>query len=284
VLPFPLRLRTEAASELELTRAHAEVVGPPATTIHWDTFGRAAYPADLLREAAEDWRERARTEYHSLALFAQLATQLHVLGAPLDWAGAFVRMTADEVRHAELCARMAERLGSPEPAQIVSSELHLAPRSPSLRAHVRETVVAAFCIGETLSGRMFRRCLRAATVPLARDVVGAIVQDETFHGRFGWELGALLMRDGEAEFASERDALACALPRLFEHYRHVSCADAGEDWARGEPEARPDPNFGTLTRAGYARAFYDGMREDVVPGLAAIGLPEAEAAWQKISG
>jgi hypothetical protein len=284
VSAFPLRRRTAAADELELGRAHADVVRPRRVEIAWDAFDRSAYPSDLLLLAAEDWRERARTEYHSLAAFTQLASQLHLLGAPLDWAGAFVRMTGDEVRHAELCARMAETLGSPEPAAIAQGELHLVQRAPTLRAHVRETIVAAFCIGETLSGRMFRRCLRAATVPLARDVVRAIVDDETFHGQLGWELGALMLRDGGADFASEREELARGLFALFEHYRRVSCADPGEAWAREGPEAQPDPNFGTLTRAGYARAFYDGMREDVVPGLVAIGLPEAEEAWEKLIG
>jgi hypothetical protein len=126
---------------------------------------------------------------------------------------------------------------------------------------------------------MFRRCLRAATVPLARDVVRAIVDDETFHGRFGWEVAALLMRTDDAGIDEERAALAGELPALFAHFRHACCADPGEAWARAEPEQDWSPNFGTLTRAGYARAFYDGMREDVVPGLVAIGLPEAEAAW-----
>jgi len=35
-----------------------------------------------------------------------------------------------------------------------------------------------------------------------------------------------------------------------------------------------------LSDAGYARDFFIGMDEDVVPGLVAIGLPEAEAAWR----
>jgi hypothetical protein len=192
-------------------------------------------------------------------------------------------MIADEVRHTDLCARMSEALGTSEPASIDESQLYLRVSGPSLRAHVRQTVVAAFCIGETLSGRMFRRCLRAATVPLAIDVVKAIVDDETFHGRFGWEVGALLMRGDDRALASERDALAKALPDLFAHYRHVCCADRGEKWALSEPEADGDPNFGTLTYAGYARCFYEGMRDDVVPGLVAIGLREAEDAWKAIA-
>lgn len=300
------RLRRETpATGLDLARAHALVVKPRRGTIRWEAFDRGRYDAASLAAAAGAWRDRARQEFHSLALFTQLASQVHLIGAPLDWAGAFVRMTADEVRHTELCARMASILageGAESPParlpEIDADALHLPVRTTSLRAHVRETVVAAFCIGETLSGRMFRRCLRAATDPVARDVVRTIVDDETFHGRLGWELAALLMREDEddARAREERDGLARALPELFTHYRHICCADGGEAWARAECEEadadgdvsmgaspEPPPNFGTLTLAGYALAFYDGMREDVVPGLVAIGFPEAEDAWAMAS-
>jgi hypothetical protein len=123
-------------------------------------------------------------------------------------------------------------------------------------------------------------------VPLARDVVRTIVDDETFHGELGWELAALLLR-GEARsdlrLAAERDALARALPELFAHYRALCSAERGEAWARSGPEHDGAPNFGTLTPEGYARAFYDGMREEIVPGLVAIGLPEAESAWRSLA-
>ena len=108
-------------------------------------------------------------------------------------------MIADEVRHTEICARLAELLEPGAGVEIEETELHLPVVESSLLAHVRGTFLAAFCIGETLSGRFFRRCLRAAGVPLARDVVRAIVDDETFHGKVGWELFALLLRgDGDA--------------------------------------------------------------------------------------
>src|SRR5215472_1188815 len=168
---FSLR-RASGAPDLELTRAHELVVRPRRGKIVWERFARGDYPDALVLEAAEAWSARAVQEYHSLSLFTQLASQVHLLGAPLDWAGAFARMIADEVRHTELCARMAEALGAPA-TNIDAEELPLPVVGPSLRGHVRHAVIAAFCIGETLSGRMFRRCLRAATVPLAKQVVKA---------------------------------------------------------------------------------------------------------------
>jgi hypothetical protein len=69
---------------------------------------------------------------------------------------------------------------------------------------------------------------------------------------------------------------------MFRHYARLCCATAGPAWARRSPETDPGPNFGTLSDAGYARAFFDGLEQDVVPGLVAIGLPEAEAAYEAL--
>lgn len=268
-------LRRTSDGEFELTTQHEAIVAPRKGTIDWESFRASDFTPDELDRAAAAWQVRALQEFHSLALFTQLTSQLHLLGAPLDWSGAFARMIADEVRHTDLCLRMCDSLGRPAPPTIDETELHLG--SPhGLATQVREVVLAAFCIGETLSGRMFRRALKAATVPLARDVVGVIVTDETFHGELGWELGALLMRGLPEE---ERHATGSRLPELFKHYAGLCCALPGPTWARREPEAQAAPNFGTLSEAGYGRAFFDGMEEDVVPGLEAIGLVEARQAY-----
>ena len=271
-------LRRTSGAALALTDEHEAIARPRKGEIHWDELDASAFAAAELDEAAELWQDRAVQEMHSLALFTELTSQLHLLGAPLDWSGAFARMIADEVRHTDLCLRMCEALGRPAAPEIDAARLHLLAHA-SPRAHVRHTIVAAFCIGETISGHMFRRALKAANVPLAREVVAAIVVDETFHGELGWELGALLMRSDGAEFAAERDVLAGELAPLFRHYARLCGAARGPTWARSEPEVAAGANFGTMTRAGYARAFFDAMESDVVPGLVAIGLPEAEEAY-----
>jgi len=269
---------SSSGEALALTAEHEAIVRPRKGEIHWDEFDASAYAAADLDGAAALWATRAVQEMHSLALFTELTSQLHLLGAPLDWSGAFARMIADEVRHTDLCLRMCDALGRPAAPEIDPARLRILPPS-SPRGHVRHTIVAAFCIGETISGHMFRRALRAADVPLARDVIAAIVVDETFHGELGWELGALLMRSDGAAFDAERRLLAGDLEHLFRHYANLCCVTAGPAWARAHPEVDDGPNFGTLSDAGYARAFFDAMDADVVPGLVAIGLPEAERAY-----
>ena len=271
--------RTSGASglPLALTEQHDAIAAPRKSHIDWAAFDASAYEPAVLDRAARAWSTRALQEFHSLALFTDLAGKLQLLGAPLDWSGAFARMIADEVRHTDLCLRMCDALGRPAKPAIDENEMRLA--SPeTLRVHVRDVVVAAFCIGETISGRMFKRALRAATVPLARDVVTAIVVDETFHGELGWELGALLMRDVDE---AERALLVARLPKLFAHYARLCCASHA--WPASAPLEEPAPNFGTLTEAGYACAFFDGMEEDVVPGLVAMGLPEAKSAYESLA-
>jgi hypothetical protein len=283
---MPFSLRRTTGGELSLTREHEKIALPRRGVTDFESFRKEDYaPLDLDR-AAVAWETRAMQEFHSLALFTQISSQLHLLGAPLDWCGSFARMIEDEVRHTDLCLRMCGALGRPSSPQIIEADLHLAS-DRSLRAHVRDVVVSAFCIGETVSGVMFKRALRAATVPLARDVVAAILVDETFHGELGWELIALLMRGIVDE---ERAQLVARLPHLFAHYAKLCGAGAAvpgqgvrsPSSAKAAPQADPAPNFGTLTDAGYASAFFDAMEEDIVPGLCAVGLPEAERAHAEL--
>ncbi len=274
-------LRRLSGGTLALTREHQEIARPRVTEIAWGDFDANAYSSDQLDGAAELWSTRAVQEMSSLALFTELCGKLQAFGAPLDWSGAFARMIADEVRHTDLCMRLCEVLGRPANPEIDPRALQLLGGAPT-RATLRHMVVSLFCIGETISGRMFRQALRHTTVPLARDVVSAIVTDETFHAELGWELGALLMRNDGPAFEAERASLAAALPELFRHYARLCSATRSPSAVASDAWSDPGPNFGTLSAAGYARCFFDGMREDVVPGLVSIGLPEAQPAFAEL--
>jgi len=270
-------LRRVSGGSLALTREHDQIAAPRHGSISWTDFDARAYDPGVLASAAELWATRAEQELHSLALFTDLASQLQRLGAPLDWSGACARMIADEVRHTDLCLRMCEAVGQPRAPRIEDRRLQLLGPSAS-RSAVRQLIVAAFCIGETISGRMFRRALKVTDVPLARQVMAAIVSDETFHAELGWELCALSMREDGVDFEHERAELEAALPHLFRHYAGL-CGATSLPEPGSDREDAPRPNFGTLSAAGYARAFFDGMREDVIPGLVSIGLPAAEVAY-----
>ena len=111
---MPTILSRTAVAEgdtLGLTREHELVTLPRKGTIDWASFNRSQFDEASLENARTLWSHRAFTEFHSLTQFTQLASQLHLLGAPLDWSGAFARMVSDEVRHAELCLHMVQALG-----------------------------------------------------------------------------------------------------------------------------------------------------------------------------
>ncbi len=278
-MPFALRRTTaEADGPLALTTVHDEIAAPRKGRVDFEAFRAGDYAPRALELAAHAWSTRALQEYYSLALFTQLSSQLHVMGVPLDWCGAFARMIEDEVRHTDLCLRMCDALGRPASPVIDETELHLAS-DRTLPCHVRDVVLSAFCIGETISGTMFRRAMKAATVPLAKEVIAAILVDETFHGEAGWELLALLLRGISLD---DRAVLVRRIPALFAHYLRLCGATRGPTWARGAEETEPAPNFGTLTEAGYARAYWDSMEEDIVPALSALGLVEAVSAYEAL--
>ncbi|MFN0252745.1 MAG: ferritin-like domain-containing protein [Kofleriaceae bacterium] len=272
------RLRRTSGEPLSLTKEHV-AIAEPRRHVRWE-LDVAEYQPDALDRAGALWADRARQELISLAHVTELAGKLQALGAPLDWSGALARVIADEVRHADLCLRLCDALGRPAEPEIDPRELRLVGGAG--RSEVRNAIVAALCIGETISGRALRRTSRAANVPLARDVLAAILVDEVFHGELGWELAALLMRRDGPAFDDEKAALVSDLPELFLHYAKVCGATREPAWARGEAEVEPGPNFGELTEAGYARAYFDAMETDVVPGLVAIGLPEAELAYANV--
>jgi hypothetical protein len=278
-MPFALRRITQAGSgehdQLALTIAHDDLAAPRKGRVDFAAFRTGDYTPKALELAAHAWSTRALQEYYSLALFTQISSQLHVMGVPLDWCGAFARMIEDEVRHTDLCLRMCDALGRPASPVIDETELHLSS-DRTLPNHVRDVVLSAFCIGETISGTMFRRAMKAATVPLAKEVIAAILVDETFHGEVGWELLALLLRGISV---ADRTVLVQRIPPLFAHYRKLCGAQKSQAWARAGQDAEPTPNFGTLTDTGYARAFWDSMEEDIVPALSALGLTEAESAY-----
>ncbi len=275
---MPFALRRTTGDELALTTAHEEIAAPRKGRVDFAAFRPVDYAPESLDLAAHAWSTRALQEYYSLALFTQISSQLHLMGVPLDWCGAFARMIEDEVRHTDLCLRMCDALGRPRSPVIDETELHLSSER-TLPCHLRDVVLSAFCIGETISGTMFRRAMKAATVPLAKEVIAAILVDETFHGEVGWELLALLLRGISVD---DRAVLVQRIFPLFVHYRKLCGAAKGPAWARAGEEAEATPNFGTLTETGYARAFWDAMEEDIVPALSALGLYEAESAYQAL--
>ena len=73
----------------------------------FEAFDVARYPVTLRRAAAWQWISRAQAEHGSVHQFSAVTHALTEARAPMELLGALARLITDEVRHVEVCARIA---------------------------------------------------------------------------------------------------------------------------------------------------------------------------------
>ena len=258
----------------------------------FEAFRAQDYTPELRRAAAVQWAGRARAEYGSIHQFTQVAHALCEARAPIDLHGALARLITDEVRHAELCARMAEAI-CPDAAQRESAIFRWpVPDTPWPRPKLPadETtilgwaacaVLVACCLGETLSEPMLDALIVVTTDPVPEAVARQIGRDEHLHAAFGWEtLGWLLPRLDDRG----RDQVQARLGRALAGFQSTTaCGIPVEEVAHRSIEIVRDearPNLGTLTDLQYAMIFYATLERDIFPPLRALGL-DPDLAWRQ---
>lgn len=251
----------------------------------FDAFDARRYPQALRDEAAAHWAERARAEHGSVHQFTQVSHALCVSQAPLPVLGALARLITDEVRHVELCRRMALAC---QPSQPPQGERPVAPWEPppldapaaELEAWAARAILIACCLGETISRPMLQAIARLATDPVAEATALQILRDEQLHATFGWETLALLLpRLDDPGRASLQACLGPAL-RGFEHTTACGVPYAEVSGTTLQIQRDPaHPNLGTLTPRHYAQIFYATLEAEVFPKLRALGLDPLRA-WR----
>ena len=258
----------------------------------FEGFDPGPWPEAQRREAALQWAGRARNEHGSVQQFAQLTQVLASACVELELLGVLARMITDEVRHAELCARMAQTLWpeglSREPRVFRWPQPRppwADPASPRDRVDTEErlvwaagTILTACCLGETLSKPMLDALVVVSTEPLAEAVSRQILRDGHLHATFGFEALELLWpRLSEAGRAGLQTQLRADL-RAFE--RSV-CGEIRLEELAGSSLVieRGAPNLGVLDARQYAMIFYSCVEAEIFPKLGAIGL-DPLAAWQ----
>jgi len=128
----------------------------------------------------------ARLEAASVDAFQILAEELAAHGAPARLVRACERAAADEVRHAEVTARLARRHGA-------------RPRAPRVvRGPVRSLVEIALenavegCVRETYGALEGLHQAAMAADPEVRAAMQRIARDESRHGALSWSIGEWL--------------------------------------------------------------------------------------------
>ncbi len=260
----------------------------------WPDFARfdpAPWPAAQRRAAALQWAGRARNEHGSVQQFGQLTQVLASACVELELLGCLARMITDEVRHAELCARMAltlwpeGRRGEPRvfrwpqprpPWRDPPSPRELADPEPRL-AWAAEAILTACCLGETLSKPMLEALVVVSTEPLAEAVSRQILRDEHLHATFGFEALARLLPRLSAD---SRARLQAELARDFAGFERSVCGtiDIAEVADSEIVIARGEPNLGVLDERQYAMIFYACLESEIFPKLRELGL-DPDAAW-----
>lgn len=290
--------RESSGTERMLLPAGERLGGAHRKQVHrdpwpaFDSFDPTPWPVEQRRAAAIQWAGRARNEHGSVQQFGQLTQVLASACVELELLGVLARMITDEVRHAELCARMALALWPegvtteprvfrwPQPRppwRDPPSPRELLEPEPRLR-WAAEAILTACCLGETLSKPMLDALVVVTTEPIAEAVSRQILRDEHLHATFGFEALALLWPRLSDD---SRAALQAELAADFAGFERSVCGSITiADVAGSEIVIeRGEPNLGTLTDHQYAMIFYSSLEHDIFPRLRELGL-DPDAAWR----
>jgi hypothetical protein len=258
----------------------------------FDAFDREAYPREMRRASARQWMRRASEELGSVHEFTAVAHVLSRERAPVHLLGSLARLITDEVRHAELCGRMAASCYPEGVGETGDDFVYREPRlpwgGPPSPAEGRQAalfwacdaILTSCCIGETLSLPLFEAAATVCTDPVMDAAIRQILRDEHLHATFGWEALSVLLRGLDDEMRARLEARLAYRLGQFER----SCA-AGlrlEDLANTEVTIEPGdpahPNLSMLTPRQYATIFYATLESEILPRFAALGF-DAAGAW-----
>ena len=215
-----------------------------------------------------EWANRVRAEYGSAALTARVVCGLIACGMPRDLVDAALRITADELDHAELShAALTALGGDPDAVDIDVGRLAGPPDPGPPLAALTEAILGAFCVGETVAVPLFAAMREGATHPAAAAALDRILRDEATHRAVGWAArDALLALDP----AGVRAVAAARLGRLIGAVRRAYVLDAA-----AVPLTPDERAAGLLDLDDYARIFEDCLQAVILPRFARQGIAPA---------
>jgi P-aminobenzoate N-oxygenase AurF len=192
---FPLQLGIQIPKIRDLFHAATRSQWNPATDINWDALDPQAFSAEQRDGARMYWSRRAWAEYGAISESPALQIRFCQEKQAPDMRLFFTIRSQEESRHAEVCYRMAERLGGyieqPQ-VQYQGSVATHGVRRLALDPEVPlEGVIAALvCAAEEIAFDVFRHLVEIASNPVARQVCRMIMRDEVRHCAFGWQFMA----------------------------------------------------------------------------------------------
>jgi hypothetical protein len=232
--------------------------------IPWDrTTAADLAPAERARLAGT-WMRRSQAEYLAVSTFSVLAMDLVAALAPADVLSLCLRAGIDEVRHAELCIRMAEIYSGerklPPPGM---SSLPDDPKRPRLHQALANTMLVS-CVSETYATTVLAATRDLTEDPTAQAVLTSIYSDEVMHARLGWAyLRYAIDQGGQGAI----DAAAKMVPIALRGVANVV--------ERERPEGEVTDavrRHGLMTPEEEREIFSTCVSDVLVPGFTALGI------------
>lgn len=260
--------------ETSLAPEHERLMTAHHKPVPWERSTASELPERVRAMLADLWRARMISEHRSIGVFNVYALDLLGAGLPAEVLSLACRAALDEVRHAELFARLTSLYsGVPEtaPAGI--------PPMPddagiSMREQVaREAMFLCVC-SETFSAASLGALHDRAKDPAVKGALGVVLADEIHHARMGWSLLAAMARDEDGPAIRAR--MQADLVTVFDTFVSEAFTQHPEpDWG-GERERALAEDHGYITNdADFA--IFRAMIEDVwMPGLTALGVDPSE--------
>jgi hypothetical protein len=226
---------------------------------------------DLLGESdrafiARQWLGRSGAEADSTRAFAWIASVCAKLGAS-EIAELARRAADDELRHGEICRRVALAYGSADAPPSHSDERVDLRVPDNLELSVALYIIESSCLSETIGAVAIEACLAASTAPLATAALRELLADEVHHARLGWAYLAVPHHGG-----LHAAAIAEWLPRLLE--------DMYAYWGAlaGGPTPAAALAHGCLPRERVDELVTIAFEDIALPGFAHVGIDTRAAA------
>lgn len=240
---FPLRLGVELPRIRNLFHLATNHQWNPATDIEWDQLDVSRYSGEQLAAARMYWSRRAWSEYGAISESPALQIRFCEEQCAPDMRMFFAIRTQEESRHAEVCWRMAEKLGGyiEQPAQSAfqgSVATHGVRKMALDRTVPLESIIAALvCLAEEIAFDVFRHVVDITTDPVARDVARHIMRDEVRHCAFGWYfLDSRMKQLSPAQFRQVEEAAITMMEKVELNGYHSAWLAPDNPASRAEVE------------------------------------------------
>lgn len=219
---------------------------------------------------AATWAFRTRAEIEATARFARMATELAGVGATQVVVQGASDASADELRHRDLCARLAAKWGEPDALAHVPPRTRIGRSDMDPRDRLLWEMVAVCCISETMNTSLMTRCMEVAKHEEIRSTLHELLEDEVRHARLGWAHLAAERAGGRGQFLGDVLPLlldASVEPGFLEGTEPLPWTDALYD-------------YGELPWAELVQIYRDTLNLVIFPGLDAVGIDTSKGrAW-----